>query len=223
MGVIQRLFQFQTPFLKVYAPVWLVLVGLLVALDLGSKYAVTQHLNFYLAPHQVPEDLSSIADYRAVQDGSNQVNILGEKGKYIKFRLVFNDRFAFSIGTNAPYVGFFLSLGAVIFLFLYHWHNPEMGHPAAWLLVFSGAFGNLIDKAFVKSLLTREWFFSLGPQEGTVRGVVDFVECIWFGVAGVPILGWRTWPTFNLADSCVSVGMVLLVLSMWRMKPPADE
>ena len=122
-----------------------------------------------------------------------------------------------------------MSLFAVTFLFFYHWHNPELGHTSAWVLVFSGAIGNLIDKAFVKSLETREWMLSLGPQEGYVRGVVDYVECIWFGFEGIPdifilnALAWRTWPSFNVADSCVSVGMVILIVTMWRADMKAKK
>ena len=55
---------------------------------------------------------------------------------------------------------------------------------------------------------------------GHVSGVVDFVECIWFGWDAVRdvfllnMLAMPTWPTFNLADSCIVVGIVLLLLSM---------
>ena len=119
-----------------------------------------------------------------------------------------------------PYLGFALSFLATCFLVLYRWRNASLGHPLAWLLVFSGAFGNMIDKLFIKSLSTREWVFSLHPQEGYVSGVVDFVECIWFGWESLSdyfilsILAMDTWPTFNFADSMIVVGIVLLVVSM---------
>ena len=90
----------------------------------------------------------------------------------------------------------------------------------AWLFVFSGALGNLIDKMFLKSLASREWVLGLTPRPGHVGGVVDFVECIWFGwdsmrdVFGLNWLAWRSWPTFNLADSLIVVGICLLILTM---------
>jgi signal peptidase II len=52
-------------------------------------------------------------------------------------------------------------------------------------LVLGGALGNLVDRAF------RGGHFMHG-------GVVDFIDLHW-------------WPVFNVADSCVVVGAILLV------------
>jgi signal peptidase II len=60
----------------------------------------------------------------------------------------------------------------------------------ALTLVLGGALGNLVDR-FVRA-------------PGFLRGhVVDFVS-----------VGW--WPVFNVADSCVSIGAVLLILRSLR-------
>lgn len=56
-------------------------------------------------------------------------------------------------------------------------------------LVIAGALGNLVDRI--------RWG----------RGVVDFI--------GPVDLGFMDWPIFNVADSCISVGAVLLALSFW--------
>jgi signal peptidase II len=54
------------------------------------------------------------------------------------------------------------------------------------VLVLGGALGNLVDR------------FARSP--GFLRGhVVDFVA-----------VGW--WPVFNVADSCVTIGAILLVV-----------
>ncbi|HNL70626.1 MAG TPA: signal peptidase II, partial [Leptospiraceae bacterium] len=138
-----------------------------------------------------------------------------------------------------PVFGLFLSLFAVIFLIFYRLHNPDFGPSAAWLLVFSGAVGNLIDKMFVKSLETGAWVFSLGPKPNHVSGVVDFVECIWFGWTpgydmlsfSLPFFGtfrplawlaWPVWPLFNFADSLIVVGTCMLVFSMLLTKPQPE-
>lgn len=55
-------------------------------------------------------------------------------------------------------------------------------------LIFGGAVGNLIDRA-------------------RFGAVVDFVDIHW--------RGWH-WPAFNVADSAISVGVVLLALRMLR-------
>ncbi len=57
---------------------------------------------------------------------------------------------------------------------------------AALTLVLGGALGNLCDRVF--------------RSPGVLRGhVVDFVR-----------LGW--WPVFNVADSCVTIGAVILII-----------
>jgi signal peptidase II len=58
-------------------------------------------------------------------------------------------------------------------------------------LVFGGALGNLIDRAF------REGDGFLGG------GVVDFIDLQW-------------WPVFNIADAAIVVGALLLFGTQWR-------
>lgn len=61
---------------------------------------------------------------------------------------------------------------------------------AGLVLVLGGALGNLTDR--------------LARDPGFLRGhVVDFVR-----------VGW--WPVFNVADSAITVGAVVLVLRTWR-------
>jgi signal peptidase II len=62
-------------------------------------------------------------------------------------------------------------------------------------LVLGGALGNLLDRIF--------------RSPGFMRGhVVDFVA-----------VGW--WPVFNLADSCITIGGILLVVR--SLRAPAAE
>ncbi|MCB1321284.1 MAG: signal peptidase II [Leptospiraceae bacterium] len=224
MEYVKNLFRFPTSFLKVYPPIWLGILVLLVAADLGTKKLATDHLMFHLGHHQATRYFTSAEDFmqaEATRTGAPQIDILGENGEYISFELVFNDRFVFGLGWSLPPVfGLGLTLLATLFLGLYRWHNPVLGHPVAWLFIFSGAFGNLIDKMFLKSLATREWVFSLTNEPGYVWGVVDFVKCIWFGwkdvsdIAFLNILSLDYWPTFNLADSLIVVGIGLLLFTI---------
>lgn len=226
---LTKTLRFPVPFKSVYPVYWLAALVVLVGLDLASKKAITETLNFHLSLSQAQNEQIG-PEHKALYAERDQINILGEGGKWIKFRLVFNDRFVFGSGPSAPVLGFFATLTAIIFLFLYRWHNHDLGHPIAWLFVFSGALGNLVDKMFVKSMLTREWVFSITPQPGHVSGVVDFVECIWFGwsqFADVPLLGWlawRSWPTFNLADSLIVVSIFWLLLTIrWREDDQTED
>lgn len=223
MNLLKNLIQFPRPLIKTFPLLWIIAFLSLAAADIVSKKMVTDHLRFHLSPQQYginrpPDQATLDAQRKILVDRPGQVNVLGENGKYIKFRLVFNDRFAFSLGPSVPVLGIVINLLAVIFLFFYRAHNPALGHPLAWLFIFSGAIGNLIDKHFVKSLTTGDWIFSYLPVKGAVTGVVDFVECIWFGwdsgVSLLSFLSWKSWPTFNLADSLVTVGVALLLLTM---------
>jgi signal peptidase II len=86
---------------------------------------------------------------------------------------------------------FFLSISVVAMLFILYIHlRLEPGQRlllVAISLVMSGAIGNLLDRV-------------------RLRYVIDFIE-----------LHWRHryhWPTFNVADVAISVGVALLVLEM---------
>jgi signal peptidase II len=72
---------------------------------------------------------------------------------------------------------------------------PASGWPGhlAIGLIFGGAVGNLIDRA--------RW-----------GAVVDFIDVHWRGYH---------WPAFNVADSAITVGVVVLALRLLRKDPAA--
>jgi len=74
---------------------------------------------------------------------------------------------------------------------------------AALVLVLGGALGNLYDNLFLADPASDRPF-------GMVR---DFID-VYFGV-----FDWH-FPTFNVADSCITIGAVLLLLSR---KAPSPE
>ncbi|NUQ94219.1 MAG: signal peptidase II [Gemmatimonadaceae bacterium] len=113
-------------------------------------------------------------------------------GDWLRFTLVFNRGAAFgtSVGDASRWI--FTALAVAILVVL-----VRMAHQAAreegWKLlalglICGGAIGNLVDRL--------RW----------TQGVVDFVD--------VGIGAHRFW-VFNVADSAVSVGAVLLVLILW--------
>jgi len=67
------------------------------------------------------------------------------------------------------------------------------------VLILAGALGNLHDNLFLEPL-------SAGARFGEVR---DFID-VYF--AGIGESGWH-FPTFNVADACISVGACLLFAS----------
>jgi signal peptidase II len=63
-------------------------------------------------------------------------------------------------------------------------------------LICGGAAGNLIDRL------------------RSAQGVVDFLD--------VGVGAWR-WPTFNVADSAITIGAVALALSLWAEGRAAER
>ena len=108
-------------------------------------------------------------------------------GDVVRFTLAYNPGAAFSmsLGSASRYVfGTFALVALVILWRLYRGAGPDEGLKAFAIgLAWGGAAGNLIDRF------------------RSAAGVVDFID---IGVGGV-----RFW-TFNVADSAVTVGAVLL-------------
>jgi signal peptidase II len=73
--------------------------------------------------------------------------------------------------------------------------DNETLQPVALALIAGGALGNLLDRL------------------RSVRGVVDFID--------VGIGDSRFW-TFNVADSGVTCGAILLMLVLWSRPAPPD-
>jgi signal peptidase II len=114
-------------------------------------------------------------------------------GNVVRFTLAFNPGAAFSmsLGDNSRYIfGAFAIVALVILWRLYRTSTPgDTTRVLALGLAWGGAAGNLLDR-FRES-----------------RGVVDFID---IGVGDV-----RFW-TFNVADSAVTVGALMLALVLWR-------
>ena len=113
-------------------------------------------------------------------------------GDWLRFTLVFNRGAAFgtTVGEASRWIFTALAL-AILFVLarMAHHATREEGWKLFALgLICGGAIGNLIDRL--------RW----------TQGVVDFVD--------VGIAEHRFW-VFNVADSAVSVGAVLLVLILW--------
>src|SRR2546422_4211091 len=90
-----------------------------------------------------------------------------------------------------------LSLAALLAIAVYAWRLPATAQlpQLALALILGGALGNLIDR------------LRLGY-------VVDFLDVF---------IGDRHWPAFNVADSCICIGVALLVIDLlargWHRQP----
>lgn len=115
--------------------------------------------------------------------------------------LVMNPGASFSLlaGAGGWQQWFFIALALVVsvwLIVLIRRHARERLMPAALSLVLGGAFGNVIDRL-------------------RFGAVVDFLD---FHLAG-----WH-WPAFNVADTAISVGVILLLAQQFfdheRTRPP---
>lgn len=96
------------------------------------------------------------------------------------------------LADNAVRVPFFITVSIVAMLgILWYIKRIRKDQKLALFslsLIFSGAFGNLIDR------------IRLGE-------VIDFLDVFW---------RHYHWPAFNVADSAITVGVTLLFIEMWR-------
>jgi len=118
-------------------------------------------------------------------------------GELVRFTYTRNSGVAFGLGAGLPfpyYVFSIVAVAAILFLFLRRAVH-SFPRQLALSLILGGAIGNLIDRLM------------LGE-------VVDFIEIGW---------GHWHWPVFNVADSAVTIGVVLFGLTWTRSRDAETE
>jgi len=93
--------------------------------------------------------------------------------------------------------GFFIGIALIasgIILYLMRQTAGQTRFNLALALILGGAIGNVIDRILYGH-------------------VIDFID--------LHVAGWH-WPTFNVADSAISIGAAVLIWDSLR-KPPVDE
>jgi signal peptidase II len=105
----------------------------------------------------------------------------------LSFRLTFNPGGAFGFGKEFP--EFFLVATIVVIVAIVAWvgRTGEAGMAVPLGLVLGGGIGNLIDRLL----------------RGYDGRVVDFIDL-------------HVWPVFNLADSCIVIGVALVLIQGFR-------
>jgi len=125
--------------------------------------------------------------------GGRTIDIVGS----LRFNLAFNKGMAFSQATGAgPIIG---ALGFVVIIGIVLWLRRSAQGLAAIAagMIVGGAIGNLVDR--------------LLRGDAWLRGaVVDFVDLQWF-------------PIFNVADSAISVGAMLMIIASFRKTPVRES
>ncbi|MDR0787586.1 MAG: signal peptidase II [Gemmatimonadota bacterium] len=114
-------------------------------------------------------------------------------GDFFRLTYIYNTGAAFGLHLGAASRYIFLALTVVCLGVLFGWFRrtpaTDRLRLLAIALVSAGALGNFIDRL------------------RSTRGVVDFLDF------GFPT---ARWPVFNVADIGVTVGAILLAISLWR-------
>lgn len=172
-------------------------VALLIALDLWSKARAFAWLQPFYDRGELPRHECGLFDCR-------RYPLLDD---WLGFRLSTNPGAAFGKLGDMPYL---LIGGRVIAALFLSWlilrASPKKPWvAAAFVLILGGALGNLYDNLLLDL-----------PHDGHPFGPVrDFID-VYFGFAD-----WH-FPTFNVADSCITVGATILVVNgLFGHKPKA--
>lgn len=123
------------------------------------------------------------------------IEILGE---FLRLRLVFNPGGAFNSLQNAGVLLGVVAIGAVLILVRLSGSAADNREAVVFGLILGGAAGNLIDRIF--------------RADGFLDGkVVDWISFDFF-------------PTFNVADSAVTIGAILAILiALFQKQAPVES
>jgi signal peptidase II len=126
-------------------------------------------------------------------------------GDYLRLTFIENPGMAFGIDVGGKlFLTIFSIVASVgIFFYLYKIRGESLVIRLALALILGGAIGNLIDRVFYGVLFGESSLF--------YGKVVDFIDVDFFNL---DFLGMHLsrFPVFNLADSAVSIGVVMLLV-----------
>ncbi len=135
---------------------------------------------------------------------------IGIIGDFFQFTYIENPGMAFGLQMENKILFTILSIGAaiVVFIYLYRMRNEKMMLVIALSFIMGGAIGNLIDRLFygrVVDFLDFEFFDISIPEFNFL--FIDF-----------PGFELTRWPIFNLADTSVSIGMIIITWMIFFVK-----
>ncbi|HYZ89791.1 MAG TPA: signal peptidase II [Myxococcales bacterium] len=190
-----------------------VLSGAIVIADQVTKYLAVEHLTYSFQAARartLGDKVNAFLSQKDLRDrGLTDPHFVQVVPSFWQFRYAENRGAAWGFLSGAGdrfRVPFFylISVAAVIFIFSYF---RKLGTSQRYLqialaLVLGGAIGNTVDRL--------------------IHGyVIDFIDWHW----NDPF--WQRpslhWPTFNVADSAITVGLVMLFLEMLLARKPVRE
>jgi len=132
-------------------------------------------------------------------------------GDFLKITYIENPGMAFGIDLGGKLFFSIFSIVASIgiLFYLYKAKEERFAHRLSLAMILGGAVGNLIDRVFYGILFNGDPIF--------YGRVVDFIDVDFFDLN---IFGYHLsrWPVFNIADACVTLGVVFIILFRRRAK-----
>ena len=125
-------------------------------------------------------------------------------GTFLQWTYIENAGMAFGIefGWGKIFLSLFsIIAGVVLAIVINKLKNHSFWIQLGFTLIFAGAIGNLIDRVFYGLIF--------GDAPLFYGRVVDFIQV---DIPDIGFLGWEYFPIFNIADSCVTVGVCFLIL-----------
>lgn len=127
-------------------------------------------------------------------------------GDVVRFTFVENPGMAFGISWGSLKIiltCITICIAAVLGYMVYSRIAAKAVERVSFMLLFAGAVGNLIDRLLYGVLYGEGALF-----EGKVVDFiqVDIPDVVFNGVQ------YTHWPVFNIADSCVSIGVILMLV-----------
>jgi len=136
-------------------------------------------------------------------------------GDFFRITYIENAGMAFGVQMQNKVIFTLLSVAAAVIVLVYLIRLPKENFIFRFslALIMGGAVGNLIDRM-------------------TVGRVVDFLDVDFFDISlpafnflfiNFPGYSMTRWPVFNVADSAVTIGMILIAWFIVFQKNPAHE
>lgn len=164
--------------------IWLMV--LLFVIDIVTKWVVFNHFGKEVMLSGIDKDNGGI------QIIKNFIYIGGAINPYAAYSFhLFSNELANRIAYASISV---IMTGAFIVFYVIKYKSLKTIEKLSLALMIAGGFGNLIDRVFY-------WNSTVG-----FSGVIDWIQ---FYIGGNPIFG-----SFNIADSCLVVGIIILIIDI---------
>jgi signal peptidase II len=177
------------------------------------------------------DQLSKLLVHKYMEPGfSGQIQLVGG---WLKLHYVLNPGMAFGMQLGHEYGKLFLTLFRLVAMCAIGWYLVHLTRSGAakgllWALsmILAGAVGNVIDSTFYGVWLENAPYGSPTPWfHGQVIDMI-FVD-FWEGFVPewVPVWGGQYYstPIFNIADSCIFIGVCTILIFQGHFNAPHEE